>query len=102
MRAGGVSVKQGSFATAMIRACPPALQRARIDAGQGAGRGKPGTAGARFPDVAQQDLAIFQAGHVSAPSGKTAMSFFDSISKAAVSANVLAAQVPLQFLDPAP
>ena len=50
-----------------------------------------------------QGLAIFQAGHASSPSWKIAWSFFDSTSKAAVSAKrlVLAAQLALQFLDPA-
>src|SRR4051794_6665150 len=67
----------------------PTLRRARVDAGQGTGRGEPGAADAGLLDGVQQDLAIFQAGHASSPLRKIAESFFESTSKAAVSAKAL-------------
>src|SRR3954453_22869516 len=67
----------------------PTPQRAGIDAGQRTGRGEPGAVGAGLFDVTHQDLAVFQAGHASSPSWKTAASFFDRTSKAAVSASAL-------------
>ena len=48
-----------------------------------------GAAGAGLLDGVQQGLAIFQAGHASSPWWKIAWSFFDSTSKAAVSASAL-------------
>ena len=67
----------------------PAPQRAGVDAGQSTGRREPGPARAGLFNVTHQDLAVFQAGHASSPSWKTAESFFDSTSKAAVSASAL-------------
>src|SRR4051812_17266827 len=67
----------------------PAPQRAGVDAGQGTGWGESGSVRAGLFDVTHQDLAVFQAGHASSPSWKTAESFFDSTSKAAVSASAL-------------
>src|ERR1700733_12593468 len=67
----------------------PASQRADIDAGQSTGWGQPRAFPTGLRDVTDQDLAVFQAGHASSPSWKTAESFFDSTSKAAVSANAL-------------
>src|SRR5580693_657497 len=67
----------------------PSPQRAGVDAGQGTGRGEPGSVRAGLFNVTHQDLAVFQAGHASSPWWKTAESFFDSTSKAAVSANAL-------------
>src|SRR4051812_27423671 len=67
----------------------PALQRTGIESSQSTGWGKPCTVGAGSRDIAHQDLAVFQAGHTSSPSLKTAASFFDSTSKAAVSASAL-------------
>src|SRR4051812_359517 len=67
----------------------PAPQRAGVDAGQGTGRGEPGSVRAGLFDFTHQDLAVFQAGHASSPPWKTAESFFDSTSKAAVSASAL-------------
>ena len=67
----------------------PALERAHIDAGEFTGPLEPRTGGMGLLDVADHDLAIFQADHSSAPSPKTAESFFESTSKAAVSASAL-------------
>src|ERR1700722_8484514 len=67
----------------------PASQRADIDAGQSTGWGQPRAFPTGLRDVTDQDLAVFQAGHASSPSWKTAASFFDSTSKAAVSASAL-------------
>jgi hypothetical protein len=67
----------------------PALEGPHVDAGQVAGRGQPGTGGAGLADLGSQGLAVFQAGHASSPSRKTASSFFPSTSKAAVSASAL-------------
>ena len=67
----------------------PTLRRARVDAGQGTSRGEPGAASAGVLDGVQQGVAIFQAGHASSPLRKIAESFFESTSKAAVSANAL-------------
>src|SRR5450755_368251 len=67
----------------------PPSAAACVDAGQSTGRSKPGAFRAGLFDVAHQGLAVFQAGHASSPSWKTAESFFDSTSKAAVSANAL-------------
>src|SRR3954468_19601743 len=50
----------------------PALQATRIDGSQSTGRGKPRTVGAGLRDITHQDLAVFQAGHTSSPSLKTA------------------------------
>jgi hypothetical protein len=58
---------------------PPKYRRAPL----------PGTVGAGLGDLVNQGLAIFQAGHASSPSWKIAWSFFDSTSKAAVSASAL-------------
>src|SRR3954453_14716020 len=55
----------------------PAPQRAGVDAGQGTGRGEPGSVRAGLFDFTHQDLAVFQAGHASSPPWKTAESFFD-------------------------
>ena len=55
----------------------PALQRPGIKASQSTGRGKPCTVGAGLRDISHQDLAVFQAGHTSSPSLKTAASFFE-------------------------
>src|SRR3954462_13520025 len=65
----------------------PALQRTGIESSQSTGWGKPCTVGAGSRDIAHQDLAVFQAGDTSSPSLKTAARFFDSTSKAAVSAS---------------
>src|SRR3954453_17943564 len=67
----------------------PAPQRAGVDARQSTGRGEPGSVRTGLFNVTHQDLAVFQAGHASSPSWKTAESFFDSTSKAAVSASAL-------------
>ena len=67
----------------------PSPQGAGVDAGQGTRRGEPGSLRAGLFNVTHQDLAVFQAGHASSPSRKTAESFFDSTSKAAVSASAL-------------
>src|SRR3984957_6919857 len=67
----------------------PAPQRTCVDAGQGTGRGEPGPVRTGLFNVTHQDLAVFQAGHASSPSWKTAESFFDRTSKAAVSASAL-------------
>src|SRR6202020_2648142 len=67
----------------------PAPQGAGIDTRQGTGRGEPGSVRTGLFNVTHQDLAVFQAGHSSSPSWKTADSFFDNTSKAAVSANAL-------------
>src|SRR5271166_3393655 len=67
----------------------PAPQCAGVDAGQSTGRGEPGSVRAGVSNVTHQDLAVFQAGHASSPSWKTAESFFDRTSKAAVSASAL-------------
>src|ERR1700733_14925741 len=67
----------------------PASQRADIDAGQSTGWGQPRAFPTGLRDVTDQDLAVCQAGHASSPSWKTAASFFDSTSKAAVSASAL-------------
>src|SRR5882757_6609982 len=74
-----------------VAAClfPPALDGARINSRQSAGGCLPGTAGASLADLTNQDLAIFRAGHASSPSWKIAESFFESTSKAAVSASAL-------------
>src|SRR3954466_7443510 len=74
-----------------VTAClfPPALEGARINSRQRAGGCLPGTAGASLGYLTNQDLAIFRAGHASSPSWKIAESFFDSTSKAAVSASAL-------------
>src|SRR5690242_20515059 len=53
----------------------PALQRPGIKASQSTGRGKPCTVGAGLRDISHQDLAVFQAGHTSSPSLKTAAIF---------------------------
>jgi hypothetical protein len=81
----------------------PAPQRVDVDAANSAGRSVPRSICAGLFDVAHQVLAVFQAGHASSPWWKTAASFFDSTSKAAVSASalsVLAMQLALQLLDP--
>ena len=67
----------------------PAPQRAGVDASQGTCRGEPGSVRAGLFNITHQVLAVFQAGHASSPSWKTAESFFDSTSKAAVSASAL-------------
>src|SRR4051794_2502136 len=67
----------------------PALESAWIDPRQSAGGSLPRAAGAGLSNLVNQDLAIFQAGHASSPSWKIAWSFFDSTSKAAVSASAL-------------
>src|SRR5271165_774692 len=67
----------------------PAPQRAGVDAGQGTGRGEPGSVRTGLFNVTHQGLAVFQAGHASSPSWKTADNFFASTSKAAVSARAL-------------
>src|SRR5271165_2895285 len=67
----------------------PAPQRAGVDAGQDTGRGEPGSVRTGLFNVTHQGLAVFQAGHASSPSWKTAESFFASTSKAAVSASAL-------------
>jgi hypothetical protein len=67
----------------------PTPQRAGVDAGQGAGRDEPGAVRTGLFNVTHQVLAVFQAGHASSPWWKTAESFFDSTSKAAVSASAL-------------
>src|ERR1019366_1667765 len=68
---------------------PPALNGARVETSQSAGFRQSGAARLGLLDLASQGLAIFQAGHASAPSWKIAESFFDSNSKAAVSASAL-------------
>src|SRR5271166_4805642 len=50
----------------------PAPQRAGVDAGQGTGRGEPGSVRTGLFNVTHQGLAAFQAGHASSPSWKTA------------------------------
>ena len=60
-----------------------------LDAGQGTGRSQPRPFRAGLFDITHQDPAVFQAGHASSPWWKTAESFFDSTSKAAVSASAL-------------
>src|SRR5271166_1137235 len=67
----------------------PAPQRAGVDAAQGTGRGEPGSVRTGLFNVTHQGLAVFQAGHASSPSWKTADSFFASTSKAAISASAL-------------
>src|SRR5882757_2909370 len=67
----------------------PAPQRGGVDTPQSTGSGEPGSVRAGLFDVTHQDLAVFQAGHASSPWWKTAESFFDSTSKAAVSASAL-------------
>src|SRR3954462_10578492 len=54
----------------------PALQRTGIESSQSTGWGKPCTVGAGSRDIAHQDLAVFQAGHTSSPSLKTAASLW--------------------------
>ena len=65
---------------------PPALQGARIDPRQSAG-GLRRAVGAGFGDQISKGLAILRAGHASSPSWKIAANFFESTSKAAVSAS---------------
>src|SRR5829696_7443422 len=120
MRAGGMPAKRGALASATmrarsasLRACAglgrtglgptvrlhlavlgaPALEGPQVDAGQAAGRSEPGTGGAGLADLGRQGLAVFRAGHASSPSRKTAPSFFESTSKAVVSANALSLPV---------
>ena len=69
-----------AFQRCSVRASMPARAQA------GASRA---SVGAGLRDVTHQGLAVFQAGHSSSPSWKTAESFFDSTSKAAVSASAL-------------
>lgn len=65
----------------------PALQRAHIDASDLAGRLQPRTVGVCGRYVLGQGLAIFEADHSSSPLLKIAATFFDSTSRAAVSAS---------------
>src|SRR3954451_9300193 len=67
----------------------PALEGPDINAGQGTNHAEPRAGGAGRGDRGGQGLAVFQAGHTSSPSRKTADSFFVSTSKAAVSASAL-------------
>ena len=74
-RRGAVGVRPAVAAREAV-ACLPTLHRARVDAGQSAGRDEPGAAGAGLLDGVQQGPAIFQAGHASSPLRKIADSFF--------------------------
>src|ERR1700694_5747962 len=65
----------------------PALQGALIDAGYLAGQAQPRAGHMRNVDVSGQRLAIFEADHSSSPWLKIAATFFDSTSRAAVSAS---------------
>src|ERR1019366_5206594 len=76
-------------ATGQAFVLPLALNRARVEPGERARRRLPRATVPGLFDLPRQGLAIFQAGHASAPSWKIAESFFDSTSKAAVSANAL-------------
>jgi hypothetical protein len=67
----------------------PSLEGALINAGDVTRQGEPSTGLARRVDIAHQGLAIFQADHTAACSGKIAESFFESTSSAAVSARAL-------------
>lgn len=89
MRGPGVGdVRPAVVARRAVRGSPP-LDGAGIDARQGAGWFQTGTRSLGFMDRLKQGQAIFQAGHASPPSWKIAESFFDSTSKAAVSAKAL-------------
>src|SRR3990167_2354234 len=65
----------------------PALQRARINAGDLTGGLQPCAGRTRSLDVLGQGLAIFEADHSSSPLLKIAATFFDSTRRAAVSAS---------------
>ena len=64
----------------------PTLQGAQIDAGDVTRRAQARTIGVGDANVEGHDLAIFEGDHSSSPLLKIASSFFDSTSRAAVSA----------------
>src|SRR3954452_5256445 len=67
----------------------PALEGPDINVGHGTNYAEPRAGGAGRANRGRQGLAVFQAGHASSPSRKTAESFFANTSKAAVSASAL-------------
>src|SRR3954453_7320173 len=67
----------------------PALEGPDINVGHGTNHAEPRAGGAGRANRGRQGLAVFQAGHASSPSRKTAESFFANTSKAAVSASAL-------------
>src|SRR5947209_12776107 len=67
----------------------PALEGPDINVGHGTNCAEPRAGGAGRANRGRQGLAVFQAGHASSPSRKTAESFFANTSKAAVSASAL-------------
>ena len=106
IRAGGTAAERGSLATpistqcsARLKAWPgmgctacalpsppreavlalPTLQRARIDAGDPAGRLKPRAGAVRCFDVLRQGLAIFETDHSSSPLLKNAATFLTAL-----------------------